>query len=226
MAHQYPLHTEVQVPCWCCRRPEWFTFKSGSDQVVCPACLRHLGDGPSRARQRDLDHVKWWEQEMKAARERRKEALQGAELRRQREVAVLEEEVTGLREQVADFQGALLRDLESRPVESVAVWFEQTKIAEADERTERARGLISHLFRVLWHVEAAHHVDKHHGERCTCGLKVEQCHTYKAMEPVLGKLYDWENVQVERIKKGLTHALPADHPEVRKREPWRTQRGA
>lgn len=149
-----------------------------------------------------------------------------SEQRRVREVGALEQEVPSLRERVSDFEGAMLGDLESRPVETIAVWFEQTKIAEAEERTKRARNYITFLYRVTWHVDDVHHVDEENRDRCMCDETLEHCRTFEAMDPVRGRLYKWETEEVERMKKRLTHSLPDDHPEVQRWEPWRRQRGA
>lgn len=226
MAHRYGLYYDLQAQCACCRRMEWFKFKSRHDQVVCPACIRHLGDQPSRVKVRDIEHTKWWVEDVTELKESHRAVVAAADDRRKREVGSLEAKVSALNEQVSDLEGAMLRELESRPVESIALWFEQTKIAEADERTTRARGYIKHLYRVLWHVAEAHHVADGDRDSCSCGLGCDDCQTLAALNPIQSSLNKWEIDELQRMKDGRQHSLPHDHPEVTRHEPWRARRGA
>lgn len=41
--HSYPLHRDIETECACCRLVQSFKFTSKHDQVICKACLRHIG---------------------------------------------------------------------------------------------------------------------------------------------------------------------------------------
>ncbi len=226
MAHRYQLFREVEARCRCCHRYERLTFTSAYDQVICPRCTSHVGDAPSMVKRRDAEHVTLWESDVASWRQH----YEGRILTLQASLRAEEErhaaEITSLNEKVSDLEGALQADLATRPVESIAKWFEGTKIAEAEERLDRSRKFIARLFGVLWNVDGAHNRDEGHDDRCWCGLPEAKCRTLAALDPIRNALYKWEAEEVQRIRNGKRHDLPDEHPEVLKHEPWRAKRPA
>jgi hypothetical protein len=216
--HFYPLYQDVDVECRCCGRAERFHFKSASDQVICDSCVRHQGDQPSRQKMREVEHKRLWQAILDDWHADYSQQIQTLLENHTAEVAGLRTELTSLRETVSDFRGALSSELNSRPVESLAAWFEQTNIAEAEARTERAHGFIGHLFRVLWAIDQLHAPGPDE-DTCICP-DARTCGVLAAMAPVRGRLYQWESKQVTRLREGRPHSLPDEHPQVRRGQPW------
>lgn len=54
------------------------------------------------------------------------------------------------------------------------------------------------------------------GDKCKCGKPLSACRDYKALAFFRETYYTWERRQIELMKAGKQHGLPADHPESRK----------
>jgi len=222
MAHPHALHRPVEVDCTCCRLARRFTFTARSDQVICASCVAHVGDTVSKAVRRDLEHLAMWQADhniMVLDREQDQVALV-------QKLHDRDAEITRLTEQICDLRGALSAGVEAAPVDSVAHWFEAEKIQEANGRLEVAHAFIARQFGALWNVDEAHHADGNASDRCCCGELQGSCRSFQALAAVRDRLYRWEKEQVERIREGLPSALPIEHPEVLKRQPWRVQKYA
>jgi hypothetical protein len=191
---------------------------SRSQQVVCLGCQKHIGGTTSAAILRDRQHVQMWQAGVSLVKEEHRPQVDGLE----RRIKELDQSLKGARGQVSELQGALMAGLDARPVESIARWFEHSKIAEADEKRRRASDFIERLFGILWFIDELHHEEA--VDECSCGIRVDDCAICKALAPVRGKLNKWEAEQVARIRKGQRHSLPVGHPEVAKHESWRTHR--
>ncbi len=219
MAHQHALHRPLRVECLCCRLEQRFTFTARSDQVVCASCIKHVGGTANVALLRDRQHLEMWRAERSLVVDDYSLHVVGLEQTlHERDGAI-----TALNERVSDLEGALQAGLAARPVESIAIWLEGTKIAEAEERLDRSRKFIARLFGVLWNVDGAHNRDEPHDDRCSCGLPEGKCPTLAALDPIRNALYKWEAEQVQRIRNGERHNLPDEHPEVLQHEPWRAK---
>ena len=223
MNHFYPLFQDVDAECRCCGRIERFNFVSAAEQVVCAACRGHAGDRPSTQKLREAEHKRLWQADLQAWHTYYQGEAQ--QLRDSHQQLVVEggAEIVKLRETVSDLRATLGADLSKRPVESIALWFEHTKIAEAQARTDRAHAFIGHLFRVLWAINQAHYPEKEaEATRCACSAAAK-CEVVAAIAPVRDRLYLWESEQTRRLRAGLSHSLPARHPEVLKVQPWRSE---
>lgn len=221
MGHQYELFKPVVVPCACCGRNAEFTFKAVSDQVVCEACVRHIGDTPSLQMRREREHILWWQQCETYWHAEHAEEVGRLTATHAAEVNRLEDEATDAKTLVAGLKATVQEEFKlHNPV--VATWLDEQAIAEERARTVRARNYIGHLHRVLWHVDTEHHIPEESVEDvCRCGVLAADCPTYQALGPIRDRLYKWEQDQVERVRKRWPHELPSDHPEVKKMEPPR-----
>lgn len=217
MAHRYQLFREVEARCRCCHRYERLTFTSAYDQVICPRCTSHVGDAPSMVKRRDAEHVTLWESDVASWRQH----YEGRILTLQTSLRAEEErhasEIQSLNIKVSDLEGALKAGLDARPVESMALWYEQTQVSEANDRTAQARAYISLLFRLLLGIDADHHEDDK-DERdgmCSCGTRMDDCAVFKRMDEIRDRLYKWEHDEIDRARRGQRHNLPAWHLEAK-----------
>ena len=219
MAHQYALHRDVIADCLCCHVARKFHFTARSDQVVCAPCRKHLGDRGDQIKQRERDHLGFWQADRRLLLDdhaHRVVALQTSV--HDRDVAIMK-----LNQRLAEMDEALRTALSGQKSEMAAAWYETEKIKELKEHLERARGFIGRQFRVLWHIDDSHHPDDERDDDvCVCGKR--RCEVSAAVGPFRSKLYSWEREQTERLKADLPHALPSDHPEVLRRQPWRQDR--
>lgn len=101
--HSYPLHRDIEVECECCRLVMPFTLTSRHDQVVCKACIRHVGSSLQKSEQRAGDHLGLWQSELKLLVDERdllRSSLQDARLAAREEQQRLHGEVDRLTEAI------------------------------------------------------------------------------------------------------------------------------
>lgn len=206
--HSYRLHHPVIAECLCCRRSVAFRFKSKSDQVVCEDCLKHIGDGLTKAKQRDADHVRLW---FADAVHSRAESARQISLRDGR-IAELQGEVNELKSRNEELGVALLGDLRRNP-EALRQLVTEHFLAETYEERQRAYRARDRAMRELFRVYNLHHEVER--QECVCGKPIDRCDVGTLIEENVSWLREWERNQIERARKNLPHGLPYEHPENR-----------
>lgn len=196
MNHPYRTASDERRPrdadvCTCCQRP-WAICVEDSGwldgpprQRTCPDCHDH---GAS-AMERDTKHVALWRS--LASVQQREHNTEAERLWRQ--ISELEQE---------------LRD---RPEQIVTRYIGQQELNEAHAEAERAFRSRENAWQALCLVRL-HHREGQPG-RCRCGLHLDRCETAKVVDHYPG-LEKWERAQVERLRGGLDHKLPDEHPAV------------
>ncbi len=66
----------------------------------------------------------------------------------------------------------------------------------------------------VWTIDERHHAVM--GEKCSCGLPLRACKEYRGLEFFRDEYQRWERKQIELMKAGKDHGLPANHPEALK----------
>lgn len=208
MAHSYPLHVGVLAQCFCCRSLQPFTFHSPTDQVVCRLCLHHLGS--DKAERRDSDHVALWVglfaeeranyQHFVAAAAEAATASDGARAKLAAQVAELTNTVAG---QFVGAPSGEVRDILSSEI--IARAERNTQLA--NRRTDRAMG-------ALWRIGVMHRDDESTPGRCVCGRTTASCAEGLAIETERQELAAWERKNLDLLRAGERHGLPAEHPAV------------
>jgi hypothetical protein len=209
--HHYPLFASILVDCECCKIPCQFEFTSKSDQVICKGCRNHLGDGPEQRARRDREHAGLYRSELLISledreSERHAHAAQLQELKGERDRTVGQRDV-----EISDLQAAI-RAGELNP--AVEHWLANEKVRDALDKRDGAYRSRDFAFAALWAVATLHHPDEHHDGMCSCGRRESNCRELEAIWPEHRALSDWEDTQIERLKDGLDHGLPREHPEV------------
>lgn len=121
--HSYPLHREIEVECECCLLVMSFTLTSKHDQVICKACIRHVGNSSRKREQRAGDHLGLWRSELQLLagdRDLLRRTLSEERVAVRQEQARLQGEVDRLTEAIAnglsDTSPADIRNLMSQKV--------------------------------------------------------------------------------------------------------------
>ena len=66
----------------------------------------------------------------------------------------------------------------------------------------------------VWRIDEIHNARL--GGKCACGKVLRTCREYQALAFFRDAFYEWERRQIELMKAGKRHGLPANHPESRK----------
>lgn len=208
--HGYPLHHLVRAECTCCHVGYDTTFTSSSDQVVCKGCRRHQGDTVAKLSLRDRDHIGLWRSELGLERE-------GSQRRLEQQQALItgyRSEIELLQKAVEDMRATLRAGLQRAPDEGVLQWFASQEVQEAHAQRDAAYRSRDRAYRALWEADRIHHHDRLHDDRCSCGRPTTACRELQAIEDIGEALDHWEQAQIERLKRGLEHCLPYDHPQM------------
>jgi hypothetical protein len=217
MPHAYALHQDVTAPCLCCRAPRVFHFTSASDQVVCAACVSHLG--AAKAERRDAEHVEMWAELYSVEQNAHGDDVE----RLESTVAAADSEAARLAEQVAQLTAVAAGDFAAAEVGGVRDLIENDVVRRAERNTELANRRIDRLMAALWRIDAVHHPQIDHPELCSCGEPGGRCPESLALEPERRALREWERRNVALAAEGSRHGLPAEHPAVAQGSPrhWR-----
>lgn len=223
--HRYPLHRKVEATCTCCQIERDFTFKSHTDQVVCPGCARHQGDSPKQESLRNRDHADLFRSEFLLAQEDRKEdatrharALEAAK-------AVTAERDTVIREKsatISDLRAAIQSGDMNPEVER---WLAEEAVKKAQEQRDSAYRSRNYAFESLWRLSLLH---RHHDTDlglCACKRKADKCKELNAIREGLPAVKNWEKIEIDRLHDNRDHGLPPDHPEVLRLGGFRRQWG-
>lgn len=211
--HSHPLYDTVRAECLCCHLEQSFHFKSKFDIVICTGCKAHQGTTGTQATKRDTQHLQMWQSEMGLIKDEhaRRHAQQVVVL--QHKLAERDVTIATLNGHVSDLEGALNAGLESRPVEAMAIWYENSKIAEALASKRATQRFSDQLFGYLWQLDEFHHSDET-TDLCSCSVRRDKCKELALLDPIRNKLYKWERDQRDRLKAGKEHGLPQMHPDV------------
>jgi hypothetical protein len=213
MPHAYPLHTDVTAPCLCCLAPRPFRFSSPADQVVCAACVNHLGE--TKAQRRDTEHVEMWASLYSAEQIDHRDDVE----RLESSVTTAEESIAGLRDQVVQLTALAAADVAASTGGAVRALVENDVVRRAERNTELANRRTDRVMAALWRVDALHHPQDGDPKLCTCGKPGGKCAENLALEPERQTLRDWERKNVALARAGSRHALPAGHPAIAQGSP-------
>jgi len=208
VAHPYELHTAVVAPCLCCRAPREFRFASASDQVVCAACVNHLGE--AKAQRRDTDHVTMWEAlHTEVVREAAAAAADAASVA-ERDAATIAE----LRSQASGLTAVVAGEFAGADAPGVRELLETDVVRRAERNTELANRRTDRLMSALWRIDRLHHDDASKPGFCSCGRSTAACQESLAIDSQRQAVRDWEAKNVALLQRGERHALDATHPLV------------
>ena len=175
----------------------------GGGPSICADCLRHMGsDGPTAVR-RDRQHVDLWADTATAL-------LAERDADHAVEVAALHAEIASRDRLLAE-----------RPERVVVQNLDRQTVYEAEAEAERAFRSRDHAYRVLVEIRLLHRETTGGGCRCgRTGCPVSEIlDDFRALER-------WEAKQIDRLKQGLPHDLPAGHPALLDRRGWASERDA
>jgi len=208
VAHPYELHIDVVAPCLCCRAPRSFRFASASDQVVCSACVNHLGE--AKAQRRDSDHVAMWEALYTEALRESSAAAADAAAAAQRDAATIAE----LRSQASGLTAVVAGEFAGADTPGVRELLETDVVRRAERNTELANRRTDRLMGALWRIDLLHHDDAAKAGFCSCGRAVAKCPESLAIDAQRQAVRDWEARNVALLQRGERHALDDAHPLV------------
>ncbi len=160
---------------------------------VCVVCSHHQSNNSAGWKRRDQDHQGLWADDAHARAERYTADLAAAH-------AATE----AVRQELVD-------EVAKRPNHIVYQNLDQQTVWEAEADRDAAYNSRDRAFRVLSEVWILHR-DAGSG-RCRCGLPYRSCKTAEILEQYRG-LDGWERKHLERMRKGLPHSLPRNHPAV------------
>lgn len=120
-----------------------------------------------------------------------------------------------------EMERVLVESLEGparEPNERVLNLLAGTVAEQATVEKETAFRMRDYAMGRLWAIDEVHHSDDENNGHCTCGLDDRHCSVLDALSPIRNALYKWEIKQVERFRKGLSHGLPPEHPEIKRKQ--------
>ena len=208
MAHPYELHVDVVAPCLCCRAPREFRFASASDQVVCAACVNHLGEAKSQ--RRDADHVTMWEALYADAQRLSTSAATDAAAAAERDAATIAE----LRSQASGLTAVVAGEFAGADAPGVRELLETDVVRRAERNTELANRRTDRLMAALSRIDRLHHDDTAKPGYCSCGRATAACPESIAIDSQRQAVRDWEARNVTLLQRGERHALDDTHPLV------------
>lgn len=203
-----------QVRCPCCQIP-CIPRSEVARRRVCPGCELHQGNTGMKLDRKNHDHVAAWVNFYDTSVDAERDALTKSTETIDRQRA----EIVSLSQKLEDAKYALMSGTATT---SVVNWIETERVREADQRADSAYRSRDRLAALLWTLDDLHN-DADDDGMCTCGVQTHKCAIWESIADERQFLYRWETGQVERIKQGLPHSLPPEHPEVAKhpRVSWR-----
>lgn len=214
MPHPHTLHVAIEAECYCCGALQRFTFTSPNDQVVCAACVHHLG--AAKAEKRDRDHVRIWSTRLAAS-----EAALG-ELTDLTTAAAATAEITvvGLRATVTELTRLVAGDFRASsegPAANggaVRSYLQNELVQRAERNTDLANRRTDRMTAVLWQIEQLHRSmpapasGLRTAPLCTCGRNTARCPEWAAIEPQRVAILDWATKNAALRAAGKRHSLP------------------
>lgn len=208
MPHPYPLHTDVSAPCYCCRAVQPFRFLSASDQVVCTFCAKHQGS--DKAERRDTEHVTMWLALFAEERDAYQQFVASTRLLEAENVEL----IALLKSQVSELSGAIADDFATVPASGARSVLENEVIRRAERNTELAHRRNDRAMAAIWLVASLHRDDTAKPVWCICGRPTSRCPEGLAIDSERQDLAAWEARNLELLRTGQRHGLPANHPAI------------
>ena len=208
MTHPYELYVDIMAQCFCCQSLQPFNFASASDQVVCAFCVHHVGS--EKAERRDKDHLRLWVGLFGAEQGMHRSYVAATNATRVERDAT----ITDLTAQVAQLVAVVAGQFAAAPSTGVRQLLENELVKRAERKTELAYRQIDWAMAVIWRVGMLHHDDDTSPGGCSCGRPRATCAEARAIDPVRTAMNDWEKKNVQLLRDGKRHGLPADHPAV------------
>lgn len=205
--HDYPLHRPIDVECSCCQLVQQLTFTSNHDQVVCKACARHAGTSHAKLKQRNAEHLGLWTSEV---------AILCEELQGLRETAAKAQQeagetIKGLTSEVARLKEEIVQGFSDASPADVREIMTQQVVLEAESARDGAYRARDRLYQLLWRLNEKHRPQEDSGT-CVCAQK--HCPVAEAVsDDDRADLYQWEDRNRKRSLSGKPHGLPRDHPD-------------
>lgn len=106
---------------------------------------------------------------------------------------------------------ALEQELRDRPERVVDRYVDLDKLQLVQAEAERAFRSREHAWQALTEVRLLHREDD--DGHCRCGTRADRC-PIAAIADRYPALKAWEDEQVDRLRRGESHALPDGHPAV------------
>jgi hypothetical protein len=105
---------------------------------------------------------------------------------------------------------AIATDFVDSPGERLLSLISTSVIQDLREKETQAYRTRDRAMAALWQVSEYHRPTL--TEKCECGLALSGCREYNALE-FIWETYDrWMRREIERMKAGQSHGVPADHP--------------
>ena len=196
------------MQCLCCGPPRSIYMDSQSAQQVCDPCKEHH----ARNLQRNIDlHRTWWIEYTTEAVRRPNSLVSG--LRAEVDAGKLNINARDTR--IAELTSLISDDYANAPLGDLQTWMRSEIVRRAEARAMSAYRSRDKLMVALWNLDHLHSGGK--AGVCKCVKAEGKCRDLAALATVQPALVSWETGEVERLKNGRDHGLPAEHPEVRKR---------
>ncbi len=211
MSHPYPLHDNVEAECRCCLASKPFTFRSPSDQVVCPACVHHLGS--EKAARRDAEHLAMWSELFASERSAHEHSASAARA----SVAEKDAALLALRSQLEQLGDSIASQFERAPTGAARAMLDTEVLKRTERQTELAYRRLDRTMAALWRIDVMHHDNRARPGHCVCGRATAGCAEGMAIDGERQELRGWENRNLQLLAAGKRHGLPAEHPAVVKR---------
>ena len=210
VTHPYPLHTQLEVQCYCCRSQQSFIFTSPSDQVVCAHCRNHQGD--AKVERRGEDHITLWSSIYDAKVAEFDALTVDAAAAAAANVAT----ISSLTVEVAELKALVAGQFDRTEAGGVRDALQDDLVKRAERRGELVARRLDVAMAALWQLDQLHHEDPSNPAKCSCGKPITSCPESRALEPIRQALAEWEKRNVELLGSGQRHALPPQHLRLRK----------
>jgi len=195
----------MQVPavgkreCQCCHIRDFTALRQG----LCAPCEMHQGHTGRALGKRDTEHVAMWKRYCETTLNTQKTTL----LRNQETMTRLRQEIDDLNQKLSDAEYSIKS---SYMTDSVANWIESTQVAEATQQRDTAYRSRDRIAAILCEIDVLHHSND--GGACSCGKPTSKCEEYLWLTDERDFVYQWQQKQVDRMRKGQDHWLPPTIP--------------
>ena len=121
--------------------------------------------------------------------------------------------IEGLRSELDELINSVANDFADASENLLGVIRHATSV-ETEARIRDAYYARNRAMNALWVFDERHHAVLK--EKCSCGLELRKCAEFLAFDFFRKEYQRWENKQIELMKAGKQHGLPANHNEARK----------
>lgn len=202
MAHpSSDTHTDERLAeCSCCGLPRIKPHPRDSDDhrpKQCAPCWEHADSTIQKVK----EHREWWG----AYRATLVAQIADREAGIERGQQAIQRLTTAL----ADLRRGVIAEVDSDVDHPLHVYLERVAVSEANQKVDAAYRLRDRAMRTVWYMDDRHN-EQLNGD-CSCGLKASSCRDLRVLLPIVGELRTWESNQVQRMRQGKAHSLPAEH---------------